>query len=76
LRSRSKDRSLRQLLQGPRAIRESGRKAAGGGNPLPLFWHCRLADARKGPVYGLFLIGTRLAMFTLRKIRSPEGFPT
>jgi len=36
------------------ATRESGRKAAGGGNPLPLFWHCRFADARKAPVYGLF----------------------
>ncbi|WP_238541024.1 hypothetical protein, partial [Pseudomonas sp. GM60] len=33
---------------------ESGRKAADGGNPLPLFWHCRLAQARKAPVYGLF----------------------
>ncbi|MBK5300053.1 MULTISPECIES: hypothetical protein [Gammaproteobacteria] len=32
----------------------SGRKAAGGGNRLPLFWHCRLAIARKAPVYGLF----------------------
>jgi flagellar basal-body rod protein FlgB len=32
-----------------------GRKAASGGNPLPLFWHCRLASARKAPVYGVFL---------------------
>jgi hypothetical protein len=32
----------------------SGRKAAGGGNRLPLFWHCHIATARKAPVYGLF----------------------
>ncbi|MHC8402296.1 hypothetical protein ACYZTX_23330 [Pseudomonas sp. MDT1-17] len=54
----------------------SGRKAAGGGNRLPLFWHCHIATARKAPVYGLFLIGTTLALSMLRKIRSPEGFPT
>jgi flagellar basal-body rod protein FlgB len=34
---------------------ESGRKAAASGNRLPLFWHCRVATARKAPVYGLFL---------------------
>jgi hypothetical protein len=32
----------------------SGRKAACGGKPLPLFWHCRFAAGRKAPVYGLF----------------------
>jgi len=32
----------------------SGRKAASGGNPLPLFWHCRFATGRKAPVYGVF----------------------
>ncbi|MGY2190289.1 hypothetical protein, partial [Pseudomonas sp. SDO5591_S426] len=31
-----------------------GRKAASSGNRLPLFWHCRVATARKAPVYGLF----------------------
>jgi hypothetical protein len=54
----------------------SGRKAADGGNPLPLFWHCRFAPARKAPVYGVLQIGTPLAMSIVRKIRSPEGFPT
>jgi hypothetical protein len=35
-----------------------------------------LATARKPTVCGVFPIGTRLAKFTVRKIRSPEGFPT
>jgi hypothetical protein len=31
------------------AVAASGRKAASGGNPLPLFWHCRLADPLQSP---------------------------
>jgi hypothetical protein len=46
------------------------------GNPLPLFWHCRLAAGRKALIYGVWLLGTRLAISRLRKIRSPKGFPT
>jgi flagellar basal-body rod protein FlgB len=33
-------------------LSQSGRKAAGGGNPLPLFWHCRRGSARKAPETG------------------------
>jgi hypothetical protein len=48
---RSSDRgpSLRQLLQGEVLTGRSGRKAASGGNRLPLFWHCRFADSRQSP---------------------------
>ncbi|WP_223545448.1 hypothetical protein [Pseudomonas sp. A-B-19] len=68
-----------QLLQGEVMLSSAvpnGRKAACGGKPLPLFWHCRVAMAGKAPVFGLFLIGMGLAKSILRKIRSPEGFPT
>lgn len=40
------------LLQWSMPLVTSGRKAASSGNRLPLFWHCRVAAARKAPVYG------------------------
>ncbi|CAI8817788.1 hypothetical protein EMIT043CA1_10561 [Pseudomonas brassicacearum] len=52
----------------------SGRKAAASGSQLPLFWHCRFADARKAPVYGVFQSGTLLAKFIARTFWSPKGF--
>ncbi|WP_438943782.1 hypothetical protein, partial [Pseudomonas sp. N8] len=53
---------------------ESGRKAAACGSRLPLFWHCRLAAARKAPVYGLCESGTALAKANVRTFWSPKGF--
>jgi hypothetical protein len=62
------------LPQLPFVDLESGRKAAAGGKRLPLFWHCRLADARKAPVYGLLESGTTLAISIARTFWSPKGF--
>jgi hypothetical protein len=53
----------------------SGRKAAGGGNRLPLFWHCRRPLLAKPRFTGLQTLAWRL-LSSCTKNRSPEGFPT
>ncbi|WP_277758884.1 hypothetical protein [Pseudomonas sp. A34-9] len=62
-----KDRSLRQLLHG-KGRAESGRKAASGGNRLPLFWHCRFADVPQSPGLSAFLgLARRLLKLSYEK---------
>ncbi|MCL9801285.1 hypothetical protein, partial [Pseudomonas sp. AKS31] len=46
----------------------SGRKAASGGNRLPLFWHCRFADSRQSPgLRGFHSLARRLLKLSYEK---------
>ncbi|MFL7965910.1 hypothetical protein ACEI36_27140, partial [Pseudomonas kielensis] len=57
-----------------RRLMKAAEKRQVSGNPLPLFWHCRFAGARKAPVYGVFGNGTALALAVVRTFWSPKGF--